>query len=145
MSRSRLLLCGLMSLLIPALCSGVLGATTNSVGRPLPPDAAPPDAQVLRVFSQPAETIDSFVTWYKRPQNTDSNPWSEMQSNPLMRVDKNFNLVPAGAKSWEVSKDSLTWTFHLDRTQAWSDGTPVTADDYVATFRFAADPKHAWD
>jgi len=27
----------------------------------------------------------------------------------------------------------------------WSDDTPVTADDYVATFRYAADPKHAWD
>ena len=27
----------------------------------------------------------------------------------------------------------------------WSDDTPVTADDYVATFRYGADPKHAWD
>ena len=27
----------------------------------------------------------------------------------------------------------------------WIDDTPVTADDYVATFRYAADPKHAWD
>jgi ABC-type transport system substrate-binding protein len=132
-------------LLIPALSGGVFGETVNSVGRPLPPDAAPPTSQVLRVFSQPAETVDSFVTWYKRPQNTDSNPWTEMQSNPLMRVDKNFNLVPAGAKSWEVSKDGLTWTFHLDNTQAWSDGTTVTAEDYVSTFRFGADPKHAWD
>jgi ABC-type oligopeptide transport system substrate-binding subunit len=27
----------------------------------------------------------------------------------------------------------------------WSDDTPLTADDYVATFRYGADPKHAWD
>src|SRR5579859_6622731 len=113
----------LIVLLLPVLSSGVLGATANAVGRPLPADAAPPNAQVLRVFSQPAETIDRFVTWYKIPQNSDSNPWSDMQSNPLVRVDKNFVLVPAGAKSWEVSKDGLTWTFHLDRAQVWSDGT----------------------
>ena len=27
----------------------------------------------------------------------------------------------------------------------WSNGDEVTADDYVASFRYAADPKHAWD
>ena len=27
----------------------------------------------------------------------------------------------------------------------WNDGTPVTADDYVATFQFGANPEHAWD
>jgi ABC-type oligopeptide transport system substrate-binding subunit len=146
MSVHRLAPWVVLGLLVSALASGgVFGATTNAVGKALPADAAPPDAQVLRVFSQPAETIDSSVTWYKRPQNTDSNPWTEMQSSPLMRVDKNFNLVPAGAKSWEVSKDGLTWTFRLDQNQVWSDGTPVTADDYVTTFRFEADPKHAWD
>ncbi len=42
--------------------------------------------------------------------------------------------VPAGAKSWEVSEDGLTYTFHL-RKMRFSDGEPVTADDFVFTYR----------
>jgi oligopeptide transport system substrate-binding protein len=38
--------------------------------------------------------------------------------------------VPAMATSWETSPDGLTWTFHL-RDAVWSDGVPVTADDFV--------------
>jgi oligopeptide transport system substrate-binding protein len=38
--------------------------------------------------------------------------------------------IPGAAESWETSEDGLTWTFHL-RAHNWSDGTPVTADDFV--------------
>ncbi len=62
-----------------------------------------------------------------------------------MRLNKNFELLPAGALSWEVSSDGKTWTFHLDPALKWSDGNPVTADDVVFTFQYQADPKHAWD
>ncbi|MDX2225631.1 MAG: ABC transporter substrate-binding protein [Verrucomicrobiae bacterium] len=41
---------------------------------------------------------------------------------------------PGLAKSWEVSPDNKTWTFHLRRGLQWSDGTPLTADDVVFTF-----------
>lgn len=41
--------------------------------------------------------------------------------------------VPAGAKRWEVSADGLTYTFYL-RKMRFSDGEPVTADDFVFTF-----------
>src|SRR5579859_2514903 len=33
------------------------------------------------------------------------------------------------AKSWDVSKDGLTYTFHLKNTYKWTDGQPVTAKD----------------
>jgi peptide/nickel transport system substrate-binding protein/oligopeptide transport system substrate-binding protein len=124
---------------------GALSATTNAVGKPLPADAAPPAQQVITGLTQPATTLDFFVSVYKRPQNVDGNSWSDVLSTPLVRLDKDFNLVPAAAKSWEASKDGLTWTFHLDRGLTWSDGTPLTADDFVATFRLGADPKQAWD
>jgi oligopeptide transport system substrate-binding protein len=44
------------------------------------------------------------------------------------------------AKSWEVSPDGLTWTFHL-RPEVWSDGVPVTAEDFVYAYRRILDPK----
>ena len=50
--------------------------------------------------------------------------------------------VAAGATSWETSADGLRWTFHL-RDAKWSDGVPVTADDYVFGLRRTLDPKTA--
>jgi oligopeptide transport system substrate-binding protein len=50
--------------------------------------------------------------------------------------------VPGAAERWETSADGLTWTFHL-REARWSDGQPVTADDFVAGLRRTLDPKTA--
>jgi oligopeptide transport system substrate-binding protein len=51
-------------------------------------------------------------------------------------------IVPAIARSWETSPDGLTWTFHL-RDANWSDGAPLTADDFVFGIRRVLDPKTA--
>lgn len=50
--------------------------------------------------------------------------------------------VPGMATSWETSADGLVWTFHL-RDATWSDGVPVTADDFVYAFHRILDPKTA--
>ena len=50
--------------------------------------------------------------------------------------------MPGMATSWETSADGLTWTFHL-RDAKWSDGAPLTADDFVYGFRRILDPKTA--
>ena len=49
-------------------------------------------------------------------------------------------LEPAGAESWQVSKDGLTWTFKL-RSNKYSDGSPVVAADYVNAVRRIFDPE----
>jgi oligopeptide transport system substrate-binding protein len=51
--------------------------------------------------------------------------------------------VPGGATSWETSPDGLVWTFHLRKDARWSDGAPVTADDYVYGLQRVLDPKIA--
>jgi oligopeptide transport system substrate-binding protein len=48
--------------------------------------------------------------------------------------------IPALATSWSTSPDGLTWTFHL-RDAQWSDGVPVTAEDFVFAMRRLEDPK----
>jgi oligopeptide transport system substrate-binding protein len=50
--------------------------------------------------------------------------------------------APGAAERWETSADGLTWTFHL-RDSRWSDGVPVTADDFVFGLRRTLDPKTA--
>ena len=42
---------------------------------------------------------------------------------------------PGAAERWDVSADGLTYTFHLRANGKWSDGQPVTAEDFVYSFR----------
>jgi oligopeptide transport system substrate-binding protein len=51
----------------------------------------------------------------------------------LTRDAKDARLIPAIAERWDVSEDGKILTFHL-RDARWSDGQPVTTDDFVATF-----------
>jgi peptide/nickel transport system substrate-binding protein/oligopeptide transport system substrate-binding protein len=66
-------------------------------------------------------------------------------SEGLVRVDKDWNVMPAHATDWAVSDDGMSWTFTLQPGLKWTNGDEVTADDYVASFQYAADPAHAWD
>lgn len=43
--------------------------------------------------------------------------------------------VPGVAERWEISADGLTYTFHLRADAHWSNGTPVTARDFLASYR----------
>lgn len=61
----------------------------------------------------------------------------------LASTDDQMRIVPGQAESWDVSDDGLTWTFHLRAGLMWSDGEPVTADDFVAGMRRAVDPATA--
>jgi oligopeptide transport system substrate-binding protein len=53
--------------------------------------------------------------------------------------------VPGVAESWEISPDGLVYTFHLRAAARWSDGAPVTAPDFVASFRRMLTPSLAAD
>ena len=50
--------------------------------------------------------------------------------------------IPGAAERWETSADGKVWTFHL-RDHQWSDGTPVTAQDFIYSWRRILDPKTA--
>ncbi|WP_105619100.1 ABC transporter substrate-binding protein [Vallitalea okinawensis] len=58
----------------------------------------------------------------------------------LYSLGENDVPYPSGAVSHEVSEDGLTYTFKLNEKSVWSNGTPVIADDYVYSWRRAADP-----
>ena len=52
----------------------------------------------------------------------------------LMQMDATGASIPALAESYDMSEDGLTYTFHL-RDAKWSNGTPVTARDFVFAWR----------
>jgi oligopeptide transport system substrate-binding protein len=59
----------------------------------------------------------------------------------LTRIDEaTSSPVPAAAASWEVSADGLTYRFRLRPGQTWSDGTAITASDFVFSLRRALHP-----
>lgn len=57
---------------------------------------------------------------------------------PLVRWDWNTDFArvsPNIAKSWEISKDSREFIFHLRKGMRWSDGQPFTADDIIFWYK----------
>lgn len=67
---------------------------------------------------------------------------------PEGEIDPATNLQPmtpqpAMAKSYEVSEDGKTYTFHLRDNIVWSDGTPVTAEDFVFSWHRMLHPATA--
>jgi len=61
----------------------------------------------------------------------------------LLNIDKDNNLIPGAAEDWEVSEDGLTWTFKLREGLKWSDGSPLTAEDFVYSWKRVVDPATA--
>jgi oligopeptide transport system substrate-binding protein len=60
----------------------------------------------------------------------------------LVNQDADGKTIPGVAKSWETS-DNKTFVFHLRDDAKWSNGDPVTADDFVFSFQRAVDPATA--
>ena len=74
---------------------------------------------------------------------------SSMESNilgdlmvGLTTLDAAARPIPGMAERWETSPDGLGWTFHL-RKARWSDGKPVTAENFLFAWRRLLDAKTA--
>ncbi len=74
-------------------------------------------------------TLDPAHTWIKEEQTV----LDDLMLG-LTTFDAEGRPVPGAAESWSVSVDGLVWTFRL-RPATWSDGAPVTADDFVFSLR----------
>ncbi len=101
--------------------------------------AAPTHAQTLKIgiIGDPASLNPTRIT---------GGVWEEDVLRDiyagLIEVSQDGQLVPGVAESWELSDDGKTYTFRLRESQ-WSDGTPLTADDFVYAWRYVLDPANA--
>lgn len=84
------------------------------------------------------------------PQKTEGVPESNVIRDlfeGLVNQDGDGKIVPGVAKSWQTT-DNKTFVFNLREDAKWSNGDPVTADDFVFTFQRAVDPAtgspYAW-
>ncbi|MDO4471479.1 MAG: ABC transporter substrate-binding protein, partial [Bacillota bacterium] len=60
--------------------------------------------------------------------------WSFI-NNALLKVQPDSTYAGDLAESWEVSDDALTYTFHLREGIEFQDGSPLTAEDIVFTYK----------
>ncbi|MGQ8823858.1 peptide ABC transporter substrate-binding protein [Bacillus sp. NA_146.1] len=75
---------------------------------------------------------------------TDSESMNVMRNvfEGLYTLGEDNKLIPGVAQSYDVSEDKKTYTFHL-RESKWTNGTPVTAADFVFSWKRAVNPNTA--
>lgn len=106
-------------------------------GRVLPDDAAPWEDQVYLAEpgAEPAH-LDPARDIY-------SGGGLNICTEPLVRRDENQQIVPALAESWKVADDATYVEFTIREGAKWSDGKPVTSDDFIFAYQHMADPAMA--
>lgn len=90
-------------------------------------------------------------TWHRAALNSgDTSLFSRLNPDGLVYFDIVGNVVPAVAKSWDISEDGKEFTFHLREGMKWSDGQPYTADailwwyDHIMNNAELTPTKPAW-
>jgi len=102
------------------------------------PKGGPPaygDALITGSIGEPNTLIPLLAS------DSASHEVAGMVYNGLVRYDKNLKLEGDLARSWEVSPDGLTITFHLRPGVKWHDGKDFTSRDVLYTYRVTVDPK----
>ena len=126
----------------PGLAKPAVSGEKNAFGLTLPADAAPASQQFLVSYfdsvGQTYKAMDFYETVYSRA------PLADNFNHSLVRINSDYQIVPGTASHW-AQTSATTWEFHIRPGIMWSDGNELTANDYVETLRYSADPKHAWD
>ena len=112
-----------------AACGGGGGTTSENL--------APPDKQILR--ANPGTEPNSYDPTQQTYSYEAAVGAQAFESLLKPRADLS-DVQPAAAKSYEVSSDGLTYTFHLQPNAKWSDGKPVTASDWVYGYKHLLNP-----
>src|SRR5919201_265899 len=93
------------------------------------------------------------IAWGAEPPSLDPGLATDTTSSnvllaimdPLVRLDNDNKAVPSLAESWDVSSDGKTVTYHLRKDGKWTNGDPVTAKDFVYSWKRTLSPDLAAD
>ena len=97
---------------------------------------APQQEVTLNMLSQgEPDTLDP-----NRDSATGGAPVMRQVFEPLLRFDDKLIPQPAAAESYDVSADGKIYTFHLRHDGRWSDGQPVTAQQFEYSWKRILDP-----
>ncbi|MBS7588513.1 ABC transporter substrate-binding protein [Ancylobacter defluvii] len=106
-----------------ALVSLALAAVGSTASQATPAGGKEGGAMVVALPGDPP-VINSTITTDISSSNISGQVYST-----IVRLDRDGKVLPYLAKSWDISPDGLTYTFHLYEGIKWHDGTPFTAED----------------
>ena len=103
--------------------------------------------------SEPASEQAMTIAWGAEPPSLDPGLATDVTSSnvllnimdPLVKLGPDLEPVPSLAESWDISKDGTTVTFHLRPDGAWTNGDPVTAEDFEWSWKRTISPELAAD
>ena len=121
------------------LCAAiVLGASLACPAAAVPPGTALAGKQeMVRNNGAEPESLDPALI-----ESTNANNILVDLFEGLTALDNHSKVVPGAAQSWQ-QMDATTWVFKLRKNGQWSNGTPVTAQDFVYGWQRLVDPKNA--
>ncbi len=147
-----------LALLLIALaaCAAPVAQTTSPTAPPAAPDATQAGSPAAtsgaaqapikggnfkEVDTSDASSFQPYVTI----DATSGGYQAYVFAGGLYQIDpKTLAYVPDMAESWDISSDATTYTFHLRKDIKWSDGQPLTAQDYVWTYQQASNPANKY-
>jgi len=109
------------------------GEIVNALGKVFPADALPLEQQIWR--EGVGQTGGGFGHIMESLYNRAFEHCAGAET--LTSLDLDFNVVGVGAESWQAAEDGSYWDFLLRKELQFSDGTPVTAHDWIYTMQYS--------
>ena len=138
----KFLILALASLFLLSACSDSDGPSPTAEPSPSPAPTEPPaEEKVLTILYWQAPTLPGPYL----SSGTKDTDAGAVTLEPLAKYDPDGNLVPALAariptlENGGLSQDLMSITWNLDEGLKWSDGSDVTAEDIVFTWRYCVD------
>ncbi|AXA34429.1 peptide ABC transporter substrate-binding protein [Francisella adeliensis] len=131
MFKKTLILTSIVSLILIAGCSNDSNSSDDAYSGQLTKD----NNQLVVNIGTDMPSID--------PQQSSDNSSSRVIEDifeGLVDYNQKSEVIPTGASSWDISEDGKTYTFHLRKNAKWTNGDPVTAEDYVYSYRRSVTP-----
>ncbi|MCA0972308.1 peptide ABC transporter substrate-binding protein [Halobacillus litoralis] len=144
--QSLWLMFALLAVVVLAACSGGSSETSSETGEETNNEEnteTTNDSEGSSVAQEITVTAKSEIPSMDPSLITDSVgfQWAGETVEGLYRLDENSQLTEGMAVDSSLSEDELTWTFNLREDAVWSNGDPVTANDFVYSWRRAVDPE----
>jgi oligopeptide transport system substrate-binding protein len=132
-------------MVVLAACS----SNNNTGGSTNPSASGSTAASASQVALDPNQVL--HVDMGGEPPTQDPTQATDSQSITVLRnttatlvyFDKDLNVIPWLASSWDISPDGQTITFHLRDNIKYSNGDPIVAGDFVYSWKRLIDPRNA--
>lgn len=129
----------LLSLILLQACSGTDNSSKNTSEEKIENIVIPKEPEyggrlILASIGEPSNLIPALST------DSASHEVSNFLYTSLLEYDKNYNIIPLAAETFEVLDDGRLFKFKLREDILWQDGEALTADDVTFTYELMIDP-----